>query len=258
MRTDSLTSDPGARRRAPPPDFALIGAPKAGTTSVYHYMSQHPAVFAPKLKEPHFFSCPESKVTYYPVPFVDQIDDYINLYRDSADLIRGDFSPSYLLSDRAAGRLHSWRPDMKIIMVLRSPIDRAISHYFMDIRLGLNPFTLAECLDGVPGSQMFLRAYIDIGLYSASVQRYLDTFSHHQVHIELFEELASSPEAAMSRMFGFIGAGDHAAIDFRHAHNAHQGPRPHYTAERAALRDIFRADVGRLGTMLSRDLTAWL
>ena len=126
--------------------FFIVGAPKAGTTSLHHYLKQHPDVYVPERKEMHFFSQPEVLNTYYETEeMVKSSDEYEKHYEDASnEQICGDITPSYLYNNNAANRIYSFSPEAKIIIILRDPVERAISHYLMDVRKG---FVDVEMMD---------------------------------------------------------------------------------------------------------------
>src|SRR6267142_5190973 len=111
------------------PNFFIVGAPKAGTTSLYHYLRQAPGVFLPICKEPHYFSLseptPGSCLLFRPIT---RKSKYLALFRGSEHhKARGDASPSYLVTESAAIRIRAEVADAKIIIMLRDPIQRAFS-----------------------------------------------------------------------------------------------------------------------------------
>ena len=127
------------------PNFFMVGAPKTGTSSFFNYLSEHPDIFLPAVKELHYFSYPEVSDTYYDIPFVTSESEYLRLFDGRRnEKMAGDLSPSYLFQSRAAERILRFQPDARIIISLRNPIKRAISHYLMDVRLGYQDRPLAE------------------------------------------------------------------------------------------------------------------
>ena len=120
------------------PNFFIVGAPRAGTTSLYRYLRRHPQVFMPAVKEPHFFANinpdPDQRHLF---PAMDE-GQYVRLFRGALHYRAiGEASPSYLVTKGAAERIKARVPNAKIIMLLRDPTERAFSHYLMDIRDGL-------------------------------------------------------------------------------------------------------------------------
>ena len=150
------------------PNFIVVGAAKAGTTSIYQYLSQHPQVYLSPIKETNYFAkdIPLDKIRkdYYKggeldvaayvatnleeqihIAFVSQWEHYQKLYKNVKDQKAiGEISNSYLHSSVAAKEIYAVNPDMKIIMILRDPIKRAFSHYKMTLRVGLVKDTFYE------------------------------------------------------------------------------------------------------------------
>src|SRR5882672_4936026 len=107
------------------PEFFIVGAPKCGTTSLYAYLSRHPAVFMPRVKEPFFF-CSDIQTT----SMVRSLDDYCALFALAPlGSMRGEASTLYLFSEVAIPRIMALRPDAKILVMLRNPSDAAYSFH---------------------------------------------------------------------------------------------------------------------------------
>src|SRR5262249_54680506 len=118
------------------PNFLIVGAANSGTTSLYTYLNQHPEVFLPALKEPHYFSQihPAYEQRYLRT-YVRDERTYLGLFRKSTGYRAvGEASTSYLSEPEAPSRIYSVAPKTKIIIILRDPVERAHSHYLMDVR----------------------------------------------------------------------------------------------------------------------------
>ena len=119
------------------PNFIVIGAPKSGTTSLFYYLGQHPDIYLPVRKELHFFSYEElSKRNHGPgdAEIVGNLcatyEQYVAHYRDvKTERAIGEVSPSYLYYSASAERIYSMLGSIKIIAILRNPIDKAYSQY---------------------------------------------------------------------------------------------------------------------------------
>ena len=106
------------------PNFMCIGASKSGTTSLYDILKQHSDIFLPSFKEPHFFDIP--------LVYQNGIEWYKKTYFQSVknEKCIGDFTPTYLFDEHAPERiLNDLGVNMKFIIILRNPVDRAYSHY---------------------------------------------------------------------------------------------------------------------------------
>jgi hypothetical protein len=120
------------------PNLFIVGQPKAGTTSLAQQLAQHKDVFLPSIKEPHYMCHKEGKAWYYyKQPLVYNKSKYIVLYAGSKEAYRIDASVHYLRFESAAQEVKRLVPGAKIVILMREPISRIISHYLMDLRSGL-------------------------------------------------------------------------------------------------------------------------
>jgi hypothetical protein len=188
------------------PNFFLVGAPKAGTTSLYDYLSQHPSIFVPEIKEPnHFCKVGPQKRN---VTIITDPKKYANLYKKAKSTqLKGDFSVSYLHDTEAPVKIKEANRDAKIIIVIRDPILRAYSHWLMDRREGFSTkkFTEAFIEDyKYSGERGFCynSMYYDCGLYLNAIKSYTEKFK--SVLILVYEELFLNIEDSMQRIFSFL------------------------------------------------------
>lgn len=193
------------------PNFFIVGAPKAGTTSLYRYLQAHPEIFLPGLKEPHFFTSIRRSDPYGNLywPVIDE-RHYLNLFRRATGAKAvGEASSSYLVTEEAACRIQSKVPKAKIIALLRDPIERAFSHYLMDVGFGVQPVPFYEAVvkdyTAAKKGMGITRLYVEDGLYYPSVKRYMDLFGAENVLVLVFEELMKSPLKWVHRTVEFLG-----------------------------------------------------
>ncbi len=226
------------------PNFFIVGAPKAGTTSLHAYLAQHPQVFMPAVKEPQYFA--QIRPTAEFEHLVEAIADrrrYLRLYRRARGYNAiGDASPSYLWHPEVPGRIKRAVPEARIIIALRDPIERAHSHYLADFREGAEslPFhralrtDLARPRKGLGVSHM----YVELGQYAAQVRRYLQVFGPERVHLLLFDDLRSSARHALAGVCRFLGldSAPAAEIDTARVHNGFAAPRWEWTRRLAGQR----------------------
>ncbi|MFZ0889540.1 MAG: sulfotransferase [Candidatus Binataceae bacterium] len=177
------------------PNFFIVGAQNSGTSSLYEYLKQHPQIFLPALKEPHFFceDRPASAMTY-PITRVSRPEAYLALYSRAGEYEAiGDASSSYLWDPGAPRRIRQVSPRARIIMMLRDPVERAHSHYLMDVREGWQRLAFYDALreDFHRGRKGYgvSRLYVELGLYHQQVGRYLRMFGAKQVKILQFDSL---------------------------------------------------------------------
>ena len=187
----------------------IVGAPKAGTTSLYHYLSEHPEVFMSREKETDFFSNEELKElsSYYKSKSVASLDAYKLQFEGATDAkILGEGSVSYLYYPKVPVKIKEYNPSSKIIIMLRHPVDRAYSHYLMDYRMGLIDVSFEEVMNGkgIEANKVFYQQCIELGFYYAQVKRYLDVFGTSNVHLIEYESFKSNTSEEMQKVFEFI------------------------------------------------------
>lgn len=203
------------------PDFFVVGAPRAGTTSLYHYLGQHPEIFTPAVKEPQFFSWPQINETYYQARFVGEQSDYLALFSGRTDeRAAGDFSTSYMHEPTAAQRICDFNPRAKIVMVLRNPVERALSHHRMDLRDGYASETLETLISRDCADPRFRLQYITAGCYAEHISRFRQLFDDDQIHIALFEDLTERPGQMLERLFRFLDVDYGFNVDVREIRNS--------------------------------------
>jgi hypothetical protein len=197
------------------PNLFLVGAPKCGTTSLYYYLREHPEVYIPELKEPHFFAQElknrNSKVVYAP-------EQYRKLYQKAGvEKYRGDASVFYLYSCEAAANIRFFCPEAKIIIMLRNPVDMMFSMFRFSLKHGaetVNDFSKALALEEkrkaglqVPNS-VFLEAmlyYRSIADFAPQVERYMNLFPSEQIHIILYDDFAVNRTKTNQGLMDFLG-----------------------------------------------------
>ena len=188
------------------PDFFIVGAPKAGTSSLYNYLLQHPSVFLSEPKEPHFFHNRRSPGS--PVLGEKDLEEYLRLFEGVPDDVRaGEASTSYLYSANAAWEIKNVFPDAKIMMILRNPVDRAYSQYWNHVRDGNEQLSFEKALRDEPERIKNRRwcgsYYVAGGRYAEQVARYLEVFGRDAVKVYLFEELQRTLSVSVRTLFRF-------------------------------------------------------
>jgi hypothetical protein len=227
----------GARIRTP--NFFLVGAPKAGTTSLYSYLDQHPQIYMSPLKEPHYLAdeirldnfsdelrrMAEPQMAglraYLDGPmtakfsqgFVTEMDDYLQLFHNSkTEPVLGEASVCYLWSPTAPGNIARMCPEARIVMVLRNPADRAYSQYLQLRSFSRDYLSFRDYIDaGVRyrGDLIGpLHPFLNFGLYSDQVKRYLKHFPRKQIKILFFEDYQSNPLGLVQDIFEFLGVAE--------------------------------------------------
>lgn len=180
--------------RPPPPDFIIIGAMRAGTTTLATRLSRHPDIGMSRLKETDYFIV-EKNFTRGPLWYKELFP------RDKP--VRGEASPNYAKNDVFAGvprRIHAVRPDVKLIYIVRDPVDRFWSHYTHTCLMRGGLPSPDELLDH-PESGHILAS----SMYHRQVSAYLEFFPADQICILDFDDLASDENKTLDKVCRFIG-----------------------------------------------------
>jgi len=185
----------------------IVGAPKAGTTSLHHYLSQHPDVCMSSLKEPNYFSSLEVSKLFYNSKIISSTDHYHQLFVEEKKVI-GEASVSYLYYPDVPQRIYNYNPQAKIIIMLREPIERGFSHYLMDSRLGYCKESLDDIVNSKSNFPMYFLQYVKLGAYYQQVQRYLTQFGNTQVHMIFYSDFKNNTSDVMSKLFDFLNIND--------------------------------------------------
>lgn len=192
------------------PNFIIVGAPKAGTTSLYHYLSGHPQVYMSEPKEVNYFSKEELEAQnlFYQDFKAKDLDSYKTLFNKAIDKKAvGEGSVSYLFYPKTALRIKEVLPEIKTIILLRNPLDRGYSHYLMDLRLGLVNLTYDEIVYKTVKHKdlgLYYQQYVELGFYYEQVKRYIDTFGEKQVKVYLQKDLRNNPNSVIGDLYDYL------------------------------------------------------
>jgi len=213
------------------PNFIIVGAPKAGTTSLYQYLSEHPQVFMSTPKEVNYFSREEIEVQglYYKAFKAGSLEEYKLLFDNAKGRKAiGEGSVSYLFYPNTAAKIKESIPDAKIIILLRNPVDRGFSHYLMDYRLGLVDLPYENIVRKISTSKnigLYYQQYVELGLYYEQVKRYLEIFGTEQVKIYLQEDLRQDTKGIVFDLYNFLNIDKSFVPEVDIEHNAFLMPK---------------------------------
>ncbi|TCK18170.1 sulfotransferase family protein [Thiogranum longum] len=242
----------------PHPNFFIVGAAKGGTTSLHAYISQHPQVYMSPIKETNYFSQADMRPELFNHEYrqdtrlnlprylsgtmekhvhianVEHREDYIRLFHGVRDeKAIGEASTSYLYCPSAAARISEAFPEARVVAILRNPVERAFSHYLMNLRLGKTLDT--DFIREVEADYQLVnkgwgvsRLYLDLGLYSEQVKRYQEHFPAEHVHIIVYDDYRANPGETMSALCRFLGIDEQVSMDLSRKHNAAGVPRLKY------------------------------
>ncbi len=198
------------------PNFLIFGVQKAGTTSIYDYLRQHPQVYVSPRKETDFLGCePLAESVAAALPDSERLTrggrkriltlkDYQSLFDGASNEVAiGEASPNYLfLHEKVVPQIQKHVPDAKLIAVLRNPVDRAYSDYLMHVREVIgNQKSLAQQVQSSPKSSHTLLK----GRYYEGVKHFLEAFGPDQVKIFLYDDLQADSDRFMQQLYDFIG-----------------------------------------------------
>ena len=251
------------------PNFFIVGAPRCGTTSLFSAMAQHPDIFCCPVKEPNHFATDRNAkpsiiasavrrgalltagspgMDVLPrVATTPDYDTYLRLFDGWAGQHAvGEASTSYLFSETAAEEIARRRPDARIIVVLRHPVDRARSEYLMHAQLGreMGSTDPHGALVGGFDDQdaISLSSIVAASLYAPQVARYLRVFGREQVLFLRFEDLAGNPAGTLRRVFQHLGVDPDPRADIslsqQNQSRAVRYPMLNQVLFRSGLRDV--------------------
>lgn len=202
----------GLRARQPLPHFLGLGTQKGGTTSLHRLLALHPQVFLPSCKEVHYFSLHDH----------EPLSWYSEHYREARPgQLRGDITPYYSFHPRAPERIRAVLPQARLIMLLRNPVERALSQFFHARRHGFEPLELEAALAAeperlagaaarlaAPGSSDYSHqkhSYVSRSRYAEQLARFEALFPQRQLLVLRSEDLFESTEACWARIQAFLG-----------------------------------------------------
>ncbi len=246
------------RRKIDKLDFILAGAQKSGTTALHYFLEKHPRITMGDRQEMHFFD--NDDLFSGPV-------DYDLLHRHFRPVARttigGECSPSYLYWKPAAERIWNYNPQIKLLILLRNPVERAFAHWNMQRFKGREPLDFFEAVKeeksriaGAPPQEVRRFAYIDRGFYTEQLERFFRFFSREQMMIIKFDKFREEQRETLNSIFSFLGvkplpsfrSKDRNVVPYQRAMN---------WEERVFLYNIFADGIAKLEQLLGWDCSDW-
>lgn len=244
------------------PSFLIIGAKKCGTTSLFRYLCQHPKVGEPTWKEISYFNIYFSKGNFWYKSFFP-----MSLPAESETAIAGEATASYICHPQVPQRIAETLPDVKLIALLRNPVDRAYSHYHHTKRIGREGLSFEKAIAGETerverlerqsrklgfASPAYNYTYLSSGRYAEQLVNWLEVFDRQQLLILKSEDFFARPEAIFHRVLDYLELPSWSPKKFR-KHNDNRYGRAMKPSTRKYLVDYFRPHNQRLYELLNVD-----
>ena len=284
------------------PTFIMIGVAKAGTTSFFHYLDQHPQVYMCPIKATNYFGYEDAVDWKWPEegdpPMlrnfpVKTFEQYEEMFAGATNEIAiGEVSPQYFRCPTAAQRIRYSLPNVKLVVSMRNPAERAFSGFLMRTRRG-------EAVRSFYRELTLQSSHVKEGFYYHRLKRFLDLFPRDQIRIYIFEEFKKDPARLISDLYTFLGVDATFTPDTSVRHNPGAVPKIRLLNQlffnptlinvaksvvpeglqvqlkriqqmnlsaapklppdlRADLLKFYREDIFRLEGLLERDLSIWL
>lgn len=261
------------------PNFIILGAQKAATTSLHTYVNQHPDIYMSPQKEPLYFMA--SGMEKPGNNAITDLQEYQNLFEGRTnEKILGESSPIYLACPWSPRLIHETIPEVKMIAVLRNPIERAWSQFKMHQRKGVTMYSgnfseaLKQHQERRRGDEVWHTSYVEIGMYYQQLQRYYQYFKRDQLKVFLYDDLIKDPARVLVQIFEFLGVDQQVEINVDYRRNTASGKKKSFwnklfsskspaesklsDTDRSTLNGLFEAEINQLAALLGRDLNHWI
>lgn len=231
-------------------DFVIAGVQKGGTTALFDYLGDYPDLALSREKEVHFF---DDERQDWAAP---DYGAYHARFPPPDGRLRGEATPIYVYWPNSLERIAAYNPGMKLIIVLRDPVQRAWSHWRMEFARGAETEPFAWCIR--EGRQRLFRAepwghhrefsYVERGFYGEQLERVFHLFPKNQVLLLRSEDLHAEPAATLGEVRCFLGLPPAAPPRPRESHVGREIDYPSELSEAdvAYLREVYAADARRL------------
>lgn len=246
------------RRKIELLDFILAGAQKSGTTALHYFLSRHPNITMGEQQEIHFFDNDAMFVSHVDY---EQLHKHYPLLAPST--IAGDCTPSYLYHELAAERIWKYNPKIKLLILLRNPVERAFAHWNMQRFKGREPLDFFDAvreeqarIGGAPPVEARRFAYVDRGFYGRQLARFFKLFPREQVKVIKFEEFKKEHLKTLASIFSFLGRKPLRTVRIKDR-NIVPYERAMNWEERVFLYNLFAEDIVKVEQMLGWDCADW-
>ncbi len=199
------------------PNFLLIGAGKSGTTTLYEWLKAHPEIFMSPVKEPNFFALAGETVDagddplqlrHYPWSVTTRSGYEALFDKSEGTLVQGEASPMYLYSPKAPSAIKDLIPNVKLVAILREPVDRLHSRVMHLAREGREPKGGYADIFDTTSIWWQRNDLIREGFYYRNLKRYCSVFPTSQLKVFLYDDLKNSPDQVLQDLYSFLGVDD--------------------------------------------------
>jgi len=241
-------------------DFLICGTQKGGTTALDAYLRRHHELQLAVTKEVHYFD----KDDLFAGSQSDHAWYHSHFQGNSSGTLWGESTPIYMYWKAAAERIYRYNSSMKIILLLRNPIDRAYSHWNMERRRGAENLSFYDALmsegsrcAGSDGKQHRVYSYVDRGFYTKQIARLRSFFPNSSIHVAKSECLLHQPEECLNSICSFLGVSRLEDTSPIRAHSLEYS-QPMQARDRIYLRSVFAEEIHSLEQLLNWDCKPWL
>jgi hypothetical protein len=246
------------RRKIERLDFILAGAQKSGTTALHYFLSKHSNISMGDQQEMHFF---DNDALFVAGVDYEQLHKHYPLLAPAK--IAGDCTPSYIYHEPATERIWKYNSQIKLLVLLRNPVDRAFAHWNMQRFKGREPLDFFDAvreeqtrIAGAPPAEARRFAYVDRGFYGRQLERLFKFFPREQVKIVKFEEFKDSQRETLGSIFSFLGCKPLRSVRSKDR-NVVPYERAMNWEERVFLYNLFTEDIANVERMLGWDCADW-
>ena len=241
-------------------NFLIAGAQKSGTSALWEYLREHPEICLPEKKEIHFFDNDK----FFSKKKIDYTHYHSFFKVEKQHKMIGETTPIYMYWMDAPKRIWQYNPEMKMIIILRNPIDRAYSHWNMQRDRGLETLSFSEAIrketerarKSLPSQQRFF-SYTDRGFYSEQIRRIWRFFEENNILIFRIEDLKRNPEQTLESVCRFLKVSSFPEFEKKNVHSRKYVSKMD-KKDKDHLRQIFEFEIKSLERMFQWDCSDWL
>lgn len=242
-------------------NFLIAGAQKSGTSALDSYLREHPEICMANSKEAHFFD----NDNLFQTQIVTDYSIYHSFFNPTEKhKILGEATPIYMYCYDAPRRIWQYNSSMKLVIILRNPVDRAFSHWNMQRDRGIDKLSFLEsietererCREALP-QQHPRFSYVDRGFYVEQLRRVWHFFPKSQTLIIRNEDLKNNPINTLNKVYDYLGVSQVDTKNIRDIHSRGYGSTMS-TTERKVLQSIYENEIKELEKLLDWDCSDWI